>query len=131
MSNRVTRSEARHRRQLSMVIPDPSKPPEHGTCFWYELPRELRIKVNKLAYGRDRDAPMKPIMGVDFLRDEIGFVTTDRRRGKLPKLVSRQQTVYPMVYVITSRSLHERCAILSSGYGDGNGSSPQPHYSSL
>jgi len=27
-------------------------------------------------------------MGVDFLRDEIGFVTTDRRRGKLPKLVS-------------------------------------------
>ena len=131
MTNRVTRSEARHRRQLSMVIPDPSKPPEDGTCLWYKLRRELRIKVKKLAYARDRDAPMKPIMGVDFLRDEIGFVTTDRRRGKLPKLVSRQHTVYPMVYVVTSRSLHERYAILPSGDGNGNGSSPQPYYSSL
>jgi len=44
--------------------------------------------VLKDAYGRDRDAPMKPIMGVDYLRDELGFVTTDRRSDRLPKLVS-------------------------------------------
>jgi hypothetical protein len=56
--------------------------------MWWGLHRELREKVLKLTYCRDRDAPMKPIMGVDFLRDEIGFVTTDRRRGKLPQLVS-------------------------------------------
>jgi hypothetical protein len=88
MSRRVTRSEARHRQQLSTTIQDPSKPPANGKCMWWSLHREVRENVLRLAYCRDRDAPMKPIMGVDFLRDEIGFVTTDRRRGKLPQLVS-------------------------------------------
>jgi hypothetical protein len=87
-SRRITRSETQNRQQLAKVIPDPSKPPADGTCLWWDLPRELRDKVLKDAYGRDRDAPMKPITGVDFLRDEMGFVTTHRRRGKLPKLVS-------------------------------------------
>jgi hypothetical protein len=49
----------------------------------------------KLAYGRDRGAPMKPIMGVDFLRERIGFVTTPHRHGRLPKLVSGNNVFSP------------------------------------
>lgn len=88
MSKRITRSDTNNQQQLSNAMPDSSKPPADGTCHWWDLDAVHRLKVLRLAYGRDRHAPMKPIMGVDFLRDEIGFVTTDRRRGKLPKLVS-------------------------------------------
>jgi hypothetical protein len=88
MTNRVLRSETQHLQQLSTTIPDPSDPPADGTCLWWLLARELRVRVLKLAYGRDRDAPMKPIMGVDFLREHLGFFTTHHRRGKLPQLVS-------------------------------------------
>lgn len=103
MSKRVTRSETKHRQQQKTVIPDPSKPHADGTCFSWNIPRELRVKVLKDAYGRDRDAPVKPIMGVDYLRDELGFVTTDRRRDKLPRLVSWQYTVYSVIHLIATR----------------------------
>jgi hypothetical protein len=69
---------------------------------------------------------MKPIMRVDFLRDEIGFVTTDRRRGKLPKLVSRQHTVYPVVYVIISRSLREQSSPVATAIAVAMAAVPGP-----
>jgi hypothetical protein len=95
MTNRVLRSETKHLQQSSTVIPERPKPPVDGACGWGHLPSELQKKILKLAYGRDRDTPMKPITGVDFLREKIGVVTTPHRRGKLPKLVSGNLSSFP------------------------------------
>jgi hypothetical protein len=88
MTNRVLRSETKHLQQSSTVPLEPLKTPADGSCMWWLLHPDVRQKVLKFAYGHGRDAPMKPITGVDFLREEIGFVTAPHRRGKLPKLVS-------------------------------------------